>query len=806
MKNKRNILFAALLAFGMSAVAQTTISFESEDYKKLGVYDQWSESPFRLNRLEGNVAVVDNPDTAVDEVLGAAPNSSAKVLAFQRSRHGGNAFGARIDLKEPIRVTKQLQYIHVMAYLKDKPVDSRMMVIGLGKRVEDSWAWQTGEDEQFWAMTTANVKPKEGWQDIVVKFKGFSYSKAENENSGIDIYSLVIVPDLRSPHGDKNDWVAYFDEIVVDDNPEKRFSTDKYAIDFAPDAVTTRNDRVLNSIGLTANGVAETATVNKKYVYNDLLVSNVFSATAGQQVQPTFNYSGSWMSAYVYVDWGNDGVFKYDVNDNGTPADGSDVVSYNAAQVNGTWRKSDGTTTANGNTIGGGVPAFTVPTGTQEGFYRMRYKVDWDNLNPAGSATIISDGGSVVDVLLDVHGENVIVNASQLNGDIVLAEDLTPLQNYQTKYNESLKVKIIPESGFVQYGFQLKYGYNVNATEQFDENGNPNWVLVNITDKEISADGTYTIPAKYIRGGNVSIVGDMQQEQFYTVDVVGAPDGKGGVTYIGKEYTHGTTISASQYFSADDVTALEIEDYISTVTFDRATGVLTVTYEPILPYRTVTSLSELRNDMAYHIKAKTGEGYLAWNSTVTDTYLSLRGVTAWSWNQLPSNSAIANIYKEEVSPFDKTVVWQILKEGDSYYLYQPEKKYYVTRENRDYKFTVNKTPLDKIRDNGDGTFSFHAGGDYSESSKFFACICTNEPSISVRNWTWDDHGSMMEIIENPNINVVDIFTSIDEITFVDEWVAPTGIYNLQGQKLERLPDEGIVIVNGKKRLIRKSHR
>ena len=67
------------------------------------------------------------------------------------------------------------------------------------------------------------VKAKEGWQDIVVNFKGFSYSKEENANSGIDIYSLVIVPDLRSPHADASDWVAYFDEIVVDNNPEKRF-------------------------------------------------------------------------------------------------------------------------------------------------------------------------------------------------------------------------------------------------------------------------------------------------------------------------------------------------------------------------------------------------------------------------------------------------------------------------------------------------------------------------------------------------------------------------------------------------------
>ena len=237
---KKNILLsAALMFFGLVSSAQTTITFDTEDYKAISVYDQWEKSPFRTGVLKGNAAVTENPDMSVDEVLGVAPNVTDKVVALQRSRFGSNTFGVRIDLKEPIRLTKEYQYIHVMTYLKDKPADSRMMVVGLGKRVEDSWNWQTGEEEQFWAWTINDIKASEGWQDIVVKFKGFSYSKEENEKSGIDIYSLVIVPDLRSPHADKSDWVAYFDEIVIDNNPDKRFSTEKYALSFAENATAT---------------------------------------------------------------------------------------------------------------------------------------------------------------------------------------------------------------------------------------------------------------------------------------------------------------------------------------------------------------------------------------------------------------------------------------------------------------------------------------------------------------------------------------------------------------------------------------
>ena len=795
---KKNILFSAALMFlSLTTSAQTTITFDSEDYKSISVYDKWENSPFRTGVLSGNAAVTANPDVAVDEVMGVAPNATGNVLALQRSRFGSNTFGVRIDLKEPIRMTKQLQYIHVMTYLKDKPADSRFMVIGLGKRIEESWNWQTGEEEQFWATTNTDLAPKAGWQDVVVSFKGFSYSKEENANSGIDIYSLVLVPDVRSPHADAVDWVAYFDEIVIDNNPDKRFSTDKYALTFDKDATTTRTDRSINSVSLVSSGVTYSSTPVSGKVYTDNTLVSVFSAKAGTTVQPKFNYTGSWMSAYVYVDWNNNGKFEYTINDNGTPAEGSEIVSYNAVQIGDTWYKSDGTTTANGNTIGSGVPSFTIPAGTEPGLYRMRYKVDWNSIDPAGSNTIIPDGGGYVDLMLDVHGDKVSVSASQLNGDIVLASDESALQGYVTNYAQPLKVKDIPAPGFIQNGFDLKYGYNVNAIEQLDENGNPNWILVNVPQSAIAADGTYTIPAEYIRGSQVSIKGDMQQAYSYTVSVTGAENG--GVVYCGKEYKTGETIYVSQFFTADDVVAINVEGYTAKVSLDTKNNTIIVEYSKIEEYRQISSLSELKNDAAYHIKAKSGEGYLAWNTTITDTYLSLRGMTTYSYNQQPSNQAVADIYKSPVDPFDMTVVWQIIQEDGQYYLFQPAKQEYVTRDGRDYKFTAEKTALDNIRDNGDGTFSFHAGGSYSESSTYFACIVTNEPLTAVRNWTWDDHGSVMYIVENPNIKLGS--TGVENVV-VENDNAPKAIYNLHGQKLDRLPTSGIVIVDGRKYLIK----
>ena len=578
---KSFLLSAALMFFGFTASAQTAITFDSDDYKKISVYDSWEESPFRAEEpvIDFDAAVVANPDTEVDEILGTAPNATENVVKLRRSRYGSNTFGVRIDLKEPIRVTKTLQYIHIMAYLKDKPADSRMMVIGLGNRIEESWEWQTGEDEQFWAITTTDIKAKEGWQDIVVKFKGFSYSKEENGSNGIDIYSLIIVPDVRSPHADKNDWIAYFDEIVIDDTPDKRFSTDKYALVCGENAVATRQDRQLKAVALTVDGKEYVSATSGGKVYYNNTLNGVFPVTPGAGVKPAFNYPGAWMSSYVYVDWGNDGLFKGTLNEDGTPSADSDVVSHNAVEINGTWYDSKGAVSpGNGNTVGSGVPAFTVPETIARGFYRMRYKVDWNSIDPAGDAKIVENGGGMVDVVLDVHGKEVSVSASQLNGDIVLAADNSPLQNHVVAYGQPLTVKVVPEKGFVQYGFKLKYGYNVNAAEQLDENGNPNWIELDVPASSIAPDGTYTIPGEYIRGGYVSIAGDMQQVRHYSVKVSGAGR-KGGVVYAGAEYKNGKTVNATQFFTLNEVSPIELEGYIPELSFDKDKGVIKVVYK-----------------------------------------------------------------------------------------------------------------------------------------------------------------------------------------------------------------------------------
>ena len=94
----------------------------------------------------------------------------------------------------------------------------------------------------------------------------------------------------------------------------------------------TRTDRHLDVIRFTGNsGGSMTGTLPvavNRYLYNDLTSAVTGYALPGETLTPAMTYTGSWMHGYVYLDYGNDGVFDFLLNENGTPASNSDVASY----------------------------------------------------------------------------------------------------------------------------------------------------------------------------------------------------------------------------------------------------------------------------------------------------------------------------------------------------------------------------------------------------------------------------------------------------------------------------------------------
>lgn len=511
-----------------------TITFEEQDYKSLGVYDTWEASPFRTGVLNGNYAVIDNHLTYEDEQLGVAPNPSGKILAVQRSRFGSNTFGVRVDLNETFELTPTVKYIHVMVH---RPYGGRVMVVGLGKRQDRGG--QSPETEQFWAMSTTSVGGDK-WQDVVLPIKG---------NGGIDIYSLVVVPDCESPHNYTEDAICYIDNIEVNNDPASKFVYGYYPTSFDKSQLYTRSDRRLTAVGIkSADGdqrIASPSTPNTVYV--DMTGKELF-AKAGETVTPRFTYAGSWMHGYVYLDRDNDGKFSFEMNEDNTIAEGSDVMAF--SYYNG--KNSSGSSVSNQNVLV--PPAFTIPADLENGYYRMRFKVDWNYIDPAGnpgpSNSILSNGGGVIDVRLNVHGDFCNVNDANRNGE-VLAADGSKLVKYQAPFREPFTVKMNPEKGFEYAGIVVKYGYNISGDSVVRDN--VQWQKVRFSREQFEND-EFTIPAEYMCG-DVEIEGLFIEEGTYVPE---EPETRYEVTTVANgNFANGTTwytiqIGQSGYVLSDN--------------------------------------------------------------------------------------------------------------------------------------------------------------------------------------------------------------------------------------------------------------
>lgn len=229
-------LIFCLIAMSRAIWGEVKVDFENDcGYKSLGVYDVWEESPFRTGELKGNYAIVANPDVNVER------NNSVKVLGAQRSRFGSNRFGVRVDLESPLALSPDTLYCHVLLH---KPKDGRVMLVGLGSRKER--LGQNPYTEQFYELSRTPVKPGE-WCDAVFPLRG-----AE----GVEIRSLVLVPDCESPHELKEDFLFYIDDIEINKDPSPRFQIEYEIIaeDSSASDIAIVNDNQLNGEVVAADG------------------------------------------------------------------------------------------------------------------------------------------------------------------------------------------------------------------------------------------------------------------------------------------------------------------------------------------------------------------------------------------------------------------------------------------------------------------------------------------------------------------------------------------------------------------------
>lgn len=467
----KNLMGAAALLWALGGYAETTLcQFEETDYNAISTYDYWDKSPFNTGELPGQIAVVDNPYS--DEI-----NGSGKVLAFQRSRYGSHLYGARIDLKTPITLSPTPQYIHVLMY---KPVSGRVALVGLGKR--NDWADQPATTVQFVTPATKELDANK-WVDAVFSVYG---------NDAAELHSLVIVPDVDSHLATETDYVAYFDEIMINDEAQQRFTFDPYPLNFEATQKESRTDRNLDSISVSGNmgAMYRSNLSDVSTVYADKTSADPILLKVGESVTVSFGYKGDWMHRYVYLDKGNDGRFDVDIQDN-VPTANSDLVAY--SYLSG--YTSTGTSASNDTK--NNPPAFTIAPDMTPGFYRIRCKVDWDSSvaagNPNSDNSIVANGGAIVDYLANVHRDNVALNVVARMCEVTAADGST--LPAEIPFGEAFSFNIDMDNDYNITGLEIKHGYNHEGEEYVF--GNRQWKVDNVTLEE---DGLITIPAEYIDG------------------------------------------------------------------------------------------------------------------------------------------------------------------------------------------------------------------------------------------------------------------------------------------------------------------
>ena len=210
---------------------------------------------------------------------------------------------------------------------------------------------------------------------------------------------------------------------------------------------------------LTVNGVD--MNIAGKKVYKESFDVNV--PVFGNEIKVKVADDSNGLGYYLYVDMNNDGKF-ISMLDNGVPASSSELVSF----TNHNGKNSNGETVT---AYSKNLPVVTLSELLPEGVYRARLKADVDNLQPEGSATIVENGGMVVDFCINVVRGKKSLKLYTVDGSID-GENNSALPA-TVELQQPLTVVLRPAPGHELASLVVRHGHNI-AGEQF-VNGRKQW-------------------------------------------------------------------------------------------------------------------------------------------------------------------------------------------------------------------------------------------------------------------------------------------------------------------------------------------
>ncbi len=203
------------------------------------------------------------------------------------------------------------------------------------------------------------------------------------------------------------------------ETPDPGQPDEKYPVSFDKTALnTSAHGRMLNSFSLQQAGKEkQTKSVKtSKAAYEDHTADEPFTVEAGSELTASFDYTGEWMHSFVYIDFDNDGDFSY--KEGQWDQTGTDLVAFSFYSLDSNPKNDASGYNSVGDELTGDArntyvaPSFKAPA--KAGEYRIRFKFDWNCILPAGSSTILEDGGGVWDATLKVV-EPVVDGISTIN-------------------------------------------------------------------------------------------------------------------------------------------------------------------------------------------------------------------------------------------------------------------------------------------------------------------------------------------------------------------------------------------------------
>ena len=281
-------------------------------------------------------------------------------------------------------------------------------------------------------FTIENLKPTKGedgnitfttsdasgfWNDAdetELNFTDFSASVKVGENGFENFVCKFTTENGQFVYGEKAE------------TPDPGQPDEKYPVSFDKTALnTSAHGRMLNSFSLQQAGKEkQTKSVKtSKAAYEDHTADEPFTVEAGSELTASFDYTGEWMHSFVYIDFDNDGDFSY--KEGQWNQTGTDLVAYSFYSLDSNPKNDTSGYNSVGDELTGdarntyAAPSFKAPA--KAGEYRIRFKFDWNCILPAGSSTILEDGGGVWDATLKVV-EPVVDGISTINVEVANGE------------------------------------------------------------------------------------------------------------------------------------------------------------------------------------------------------------------------------------------------------------------------------------------------------------------------------------------------------------------------------------------------